>query len=132
MRDSVDSGDLTPRTRDVLKLISIPVIGASLCCLSPLLIFFLGLSSLSFAAGLSDILYIEYAWLFQLSGLALLGLSLFFYFRRRGICTLSAARRNRARILNMVLISVVGALLGYLFFLHVVVHYLGVWVGMWP
>lgn len=39
----------TPRLWDVLKISSLPVVFASLCCLSPVLLVLLGLSTVSFA-----------------------------------------------------------------------------------
>jgi uncharacterized membrane protein len=47
-------------TKEVLKISSLPVIFASLCCLSPLILVALGLSTVSFATSLADTLYDDY------------------------------------------------------------------------
>ena len=119
------------KIRDIFKIVSIPIIGASLCCLSPLLIFFLGFSTISFAASLTDVLYGQWKWAFRLVGLLLLVVFLVLHFRKRGICTIDQAVRERNKIINTVLIALIVGVLGYLFFLYVVVHYLGVWAGVW-
>jgi len=117
--------------KETLKIISIPVLGASLCCLSPLLLFVFGLGSLSFAASLADIFYGEWKWAFRTFGLFLLAIFLFLHFRKEGICTFDAAKRHRNKILNTILVSVIAAVLGYWFFLYVVVHYWGVFLQLW-
>jgi hypothetical protein len=117
--------------KDIFKISSVPIIGASLCCLSPLLLFVFGLSSLSFAASLSDVFYGEWKWAFRGFGIVLLFLFLFFHFWRKGICSLDTAKREKNKIINTVLLSLFVFVLGYLFFLYVVVHYAGVWAGIW-
>ncbi len=118
--------------RDLLRLTGLPILIASLCCLSPLILVLLGVASISFASSLADTLYGEYKWLFRGVGLVTLSLSLYFYFTRtRGICTLDEARRRRNEILNYLALAVLCSVIGYLFFLYVVVHYLGVWYGLW-
>lgn len=119
------------KPKELLKLTGIPVLFASLCCLSPLLLVFFGLASVSFAAELADTFYGEWKWAFRLAGLLFLSLFLFFYFRKKGICTLDQAKRHRNKIINTVLIVFITAILGYVFFLYVVVHYWGVWLNIW-
>lgn len=116
---------------EAFKIASIPVILASLCCLSPVILVLLGLSTVGFAASLSDTFYGEYRWYFRLVGLlALLGAYLY-YLRRQGICTLDQAKRERNRIINGLVITLIVGILGYLFFLYVVVEYLGKWLQIW-
>lgn len=112
-------------------LISSVVVGASLCCLTPLVLVMLGLSSVAFASSLADNLYGNYKWAFRGVALLFLALGLWFYFRKQGICTFEQAKRKRNKIINTVLLALVAAVLGYLFFLYVVVHYAGVWFGIW-
>ncbi len=119
------------KIREYLKLVSIPIAFASLCCLSPLVLFVFGLASLSFAVSLSDTLYGTYKWVFRSIGLILLGVFLILYFKKKGVCTLNQAKRRKNEIINTILIVLIFAILGYIFFLYVVVHYLGVWVGVW-
>ncbi len=118
--------------KDFFKISALPVFVASLCCLSPIILVLLGLSSVSFASSLSGILYGEYKWVFRLVGLLLLALSVVYYLRRtKGICTLDEAKKWRAEVINIISFSLIAGILGYLFFLYIVVHYLGVWLGLW-
>lgn len=118
--------------KEVLKVSSLPVLLASLCCLSPVILVLLGLASASFATSLADTLYGDYKWWFRGVGfLALLG-SLYYYLtRKKGICTIDEAVRRRNEITNYLALTVIVGVLGYLFFLYVVVHYVGVWLSLW-
>lgn len=92
----------------------------------------LGLATVSFASSLADTLYGQYKWAFRALGLMSLAVSLYYYLTRtRGICTLDEAKRRRQEILNYVALALIGGVLGYLFFLYVVVHYVGVWLQLW-
>ena len=62
--------------KSILKITGIPVVIASLCCLTPVVIVLFGLGSVSLAASLADTLYGTYAWVFRIVGLVLLGLSI--------------------------------------------------------
>ncbi len=117
--------------RDAFCIIGIPVVAASLCCLSPVILVLLGLSTASFAGSLVDTLYGDYKWVFRGVGLILLIISLVLYFRKRGVCTLDQAKRRRNEIINTVLIALIAAVAGYFFFLYVVVEYIGMWLNIW-
>lgn len=117
--------------RDVFKLVSVPVAFASLCCLSPVILVLLGLSTVSFAGSLADTLYGEYKWVFRIVGLLLLIVALILYFRRKGVCTLDQAKRHRNEIINTTIITLIAAVIGYVFFLYVVVEYIGIWLSIW-
>lgn len=123
---------MSQKWTEVLKISSVPVVLASLCCLSPVILVLLGISTVSFASGLADTLYGDYKWVFRGVGLlALLG-ALFFYLRRsKGICTIDEAVRRRNEIINYLALTLIAGVLGYLFFLYVVVHYLGAWLHLW-
>ncbi|QQR78935.1 MAG: hypothetical protein IPJ68_01535 [Candidatus Moraniibacteriota bacterium] len=117
--------------KEVFRVASVPVIIASLCCLSPVMLVLLGLSTVGFAASLSDTFYGEYKWLFRLAGLLALGLAYLVHLRRQGICTLDQAKRERNRIVNGLLVTLIAGVIGYIFFLYVVVEYLGRWLQIW-
>jgi hypothetical protein len=118
--------------KELLKLSAPSVLVASLCCLSPVVLVLLGLSSVSFAASLGDTLYGDYKWVFRGVGLLLLLVTLVFYFRRRkGICSLSQLKRRKNEVINIVLITLITGVLAYVFFLYVVVHYIGVFLTIW-
>lgn len=118
--------------KGAVKLSSLPVVFASLCCLSPIILVLLGLSTVSLASSLADTLYGDYAWYFRGVGLALLAVAIIYYLRRtKGICTLDDAKKRRNEIINVVLLSLIVAVIGYVFFLYVVLHYIGVFLKLW-
>lgn len=118
--------------KEILKISSLPIVLASLCCLSPIILVLLGVSTVSFASSLSDTLYGEYKWMFRAVGLLALLLSLAHYFRRqRGICTIDDAKRRRNEIINYLALTLIAGVLGYIIFLYVIVHYVGVWLSLW-
>lgn len=120
------------KIKEILKISSIPVVLASLCCLSPVILVLIGVSTVSFASSLADTLYGDYKWIFRGVGLAALLIALFFYLtRQKGICTIDEAKRRRNEIINYLALTLIAGVLGYLFFLYVVVHYLGVWLDLW-
>ncbi len=120
------------RFREILRISGVPVVLASLCCLSPVILVLLGISSVSFASSLADTFYGEYKWVFRGIGIMTLTVSLVYYlYRQKGICTLDQVKRRRNEIVNYVMLTLVAGVLGYLFFLYVVVHYLGVWLSIW-
>ncbi|OGZ10191.1 MAG: hypothetical protein A3D65_03360 [Candidatus Lloydbacteria bacterium RIFCSPHIGHO2_02_FULL_50_13] len=118
--------------KDLLRVSSAPVIFASLCCLSPVILVLLGLSSVSFATSLADTLYGDYKWTFRVLGLVALVIALIYYLRRqKGICTLDDAVRRRNEVVNIVAVSVIAGIIGYIVFLYIVVHYIGVFLRIW-
>lgn len=117
---------------EILKISSVPVVIASMCCLSPVILVLLGVSTVSFASSLADTFYGQYKWIFRVVGLLALLLSLMYYLRRtKGICTIDDIVRRRNEVLNYIALSVIVGVLGYVFFLYVVVHYVGVWLSVW-
>lgn len=104
---------------------------ASLCCVTPIVLVLLGLSSVTFAASLGNLLYGEYKWLFRLIGLVALLIAIYFYFRRKGICTFDQYKRNRNKVINVVSLTVITAVLMYLFFNYVILEVIGVKLNLW-
>jgi hypothetical protein len=120
------------KIKEILKVTGLPVVVASLCCLSPVIFVLLGVSTVSFASSLADTLYGDYKWVFRGVGLGALSLSLYYYLTRtKGICTFDEVKRRRNEIINYVALTLIAGVLGYLFFLYVVVHYIGVWLALW-
>jgi len=116
--------------KGVLLISALAGLIGGLCCVTPVVLVLLGLASISVAADLGNVLYGDYRWLFRLTALALLALALWIYFRRRGICTLDQARRERNRIVNTSLVVVIGAVGVYIFWTYIAVHYWGIAVGL--
>ena len=118
--------------KSILKITGVPIVVASLCCLTPVVLVFFGLGSVSIAASLADMLYGTYKWAFRIAGLVLLGLSLVWYLRReKGICTLDEAKRRRNEILNITGITLAIGVIGYFLWLYVAVEYAGRWLNIW-
>ncbi len=118
--------------RDIGRITGIPILIASLCCLSPVILVLLGLTTTSFATSLSDTLYGQYRWVFRLVGLAALAISIIWHLRKRkNICTLDQAKRQRRKIINVILLSVIVAILGYVIWLYVIVEYIGKLLNIW-
>ena len=120
------------KLKDIFRITALPVFVASLCCLSPVILVSLGLASVSFATSLADTLYGDYKWVFRGVGLVGLAIALVFYLRRqKGVCTIDDVKQRRNEVLNIVGLSLITAVLGYTFFLYVVVEYLGVSLHIW-
>ena len=119
------------KLKEILKLTWLPVVGASLCCLSPVIIVLLGLGTVSFGTSLADSFYGDYKWAFRAFGAVLLLLSIIFYYRGKGVCSLDQAKKHRNEIINTVLISLLVGVLGYVFFSYAVFYFIEVWMGLW-
>lgn len=119
------------KIKDIFKVITVPVIFSSLCCLSPLLLFIFGLSTASFAGSLADTLYWEWKWAFRIMGILLFLVFIYFYFRKKGICTIEKAKRDRNKIINFIILTFLIGILMYLFWLYIVLHYIGVYFKLW-
>lgn len=118
--------------KEIFKITGLPVLVASLCCLTPVVVVLFGLGSASLAASLADTLYGTYKWVFRVVGLVLLGFSLVWYLRReKGICTIDEAKKRRNEIFNIVVISLTAGVAGYFFWLYVVVEYIGKLLSIW-
>ena len=120
------------KLKELFKISSVPVVFASLCCLSPVVIVLLGLGSVTFASSLADTLYGEYKWYFRSLGIVLLiGAYLYYLRKNKGVCTLDQAKRRRNEIINSFLITLIAGVVGYIVFLYVTVHYIGVFLQIW-
>ncbi|MEX0932686.1 MAG: hypothetical protein WDZ77_01125 [Candidatus Pacearchaeota archaeon] len=117
--------------KDILKITGIPVLFASLCCLTPIILVLFGLGSLSFAASLADNLYGNYKWAFRSLGLLLLALSLFIYFRSEGICTIKKIKSERRKIINTILVILITAIIIYVLWLYFILEIVGILLGIW-
>lgn len=120
------------KIKELFKISGLPVVFASLCCLSPIVVVLFGLGSVTFASTLADTLYGDYKWYFRAFGLILLLAAYVWYLRKnKGICTIDQAKRHRNEIINNILILLITGVLGYIIFLYVIVHYIGVFLKIW-
>jgi len=114
----------------ILLISGLAALVGGLCCVTPVVLVLLGLASLSVAADLGNVLYGDYRWEFRAAALICLALALWIYFRKRGICTLDEARRQRNRITNISLVVLITAIGMYIFWTYLAVHYWGIAVGL--
>jgi len=120
------------KSKEILKLVGIPVVVVSLCCLTPIIVVMFGLGSVAIAGSLADSLYGDYRWVFRLAGLVLLGLSVFLYIRRqKGICTLDEAKRRRNDIFNVIVVALTVGIVGYFVWLYIILEYVGRFLHIW-
>ena len=116
--------------RGIFLTSALAIATACLCCITPLALVLFGLASVSTAVSVDNVLSGKYVWVFRSGGLLFLAAGLVVYFRRRGVCTLDAARRQRNRILNTVLLTLLFAIGGYIAFEYIALGYWGVAVGL--
>lgn len=117
--------------RALLGLVLSSAVVASLCCLPSVVLVLFGLASVSTAAALSDKLYwgpTRYVLYVVSLGLAIAGLVV--YFRRRGICSLNTAKRERNRIINITLLVLGAGVLTYLVWNFVILDLIGIAAGL--
>jgi len=116
--------------KGIFLISSLAALIGGLCCVTPVVLVLLGLSTLAFANSVGNVLYGEYRWAFRVAALVFLALTLWVYFRKRGICTLDQARRERNRIVNTTLVVLIFATGMYIFWTYFAVHYWGIGVGL--
>ena len=118
--------------KELKGVISLSAFVGGLCCFTPVVLVLFGVSSISYAASLSDTLYYGYRWYFR--GFAfftlLLGLAYYFY-KRHGVCSLDEVKRQRQKIINITLVAIIVATLAYIIWLYVIVEIIGVVLGIW-
>jgi len=124
------SSDHKNSDRPLLLLSAFSGLVGGLCCLAPIVMVLLGLSTVAAANSVGNWLYGDYKWHFRAVAAVFLILAGVMYFRSQGICTLDIARRQRNRIWNGVLLALSGAVTVYVFWTYVVLHYLGIAVGL--
>lgn len=128
--------------KDLLTIGGISAFIAGLCCFTPVVLVLvglgLGLLGISFAPGdtafassLTNILYGQYKWAFRSAGLLALTGGLVVYFRKRGICTLDEAKRQRRKIINIVLLALLGSIFLYIVWLYGAVELMGLALNIW-
>lgn len=124
--------EIIKELKNLKGVLSFSAFIGGLCCFTPVVLVLLGVSSISYAASLSDTLYYGYRWAFR--GVALLallsGLGYYFY-TRHGVCSIDEVKRQRQKIINITLLAVIVGTFLYIFWLYVVVEIIGVILGIW-
>lgn len=98
------------RHRDAPACLGIGVLGGLIgisCCVSPVVLYLIGLASATEAVGLGNRLYGEYAWYFRGVGLLVGGAAFALYLRGRGQCDLRGARNQWRTIATAAAVGVV-------------------------
>lgn len=119
------------KLRELFNLTGLPIFIASLCCLTPIILVLFGLSSLSFAISLSNLLDGQYRWAFILAGVVSVIISLIIYFRKKGICTIDQVQKHRNEIINKVLLVLIVGVIGYILFFIIFLGYIGRILELW-
>ena len=116
----------------IKKIVPLVAFIAGLCCFTPIILVLFGLSSVAFAASLSDVLYYQYKWAFRGVALFLLALALFWYFYKlEKVCTFDELKKKRRKIINFTLLTLIIAVLSYIIWLYVIVGIVGIFLGIW-
>jgi|TARA_Y100000310_G_C20698427_1_gene827405 hypothetical protein len=116
----------------IKKIVPLVAFIAGLCCFTPIILVLFGLSSVAFAASLSDVLYYQYKWAFRGVALFLLALALFWYFYKlEKVCTFDELKKKRRKIINFTLLTLIIAVLSYIIWLYVIVEIVGIFLGIW-
>lgn len=77
------------------------------CCVSPVVLVLLGLSSVSLAIDLGNTLYYEYGWYFRGAALLLAVVGVVLILRRRGACSLEGARARWQLLLTVLVVMMI-------------------------
>ena len=103
-----------------------------LCCFTPLALVLLGISTVSFAASLSNTWYGTYKWMFRGAAFLFLLAALFWYFyKKEKVCTIDEFKKKRRTIINFALIAIILAIMAYVIWLYVIVEVIGLVIGVW-
>lgn len=113
----------------LFKFAFIAAFVSSLCCISPIFFVLLGLASASAAAYWGNYLFFGYWDRFLAIGFLLMAWGLLIYWRRRGICTFDAAKRQRRKIINSILLAI-PLFLGLYVLLEIVSELIWIWMGL--
>jgi hypothetical protein len=125
----VDSSPNSDR-KFALLVSAIGALTGGLCCLAPIVMVSLGITTVTIANSWGNLLYGEYKWEFRFAGLLLMAVTVVLYLRSRGVCTLDQFKRQRNRLINLVLMAGLGFTAAYVFWTYVVLHYWGIWAGL--
>jgi heme A synthase len=120
------------QTSFLKKVVPIAAFIGGLCCFTPVVLVLLGLSTVTFAASLSDVLYGQYKLAFIGATLLFLFGALFWYFyKKENICSIDSVKRKRRLIINFTLTALIIVTIAYVIWLYVIVEIIGIFLGLW-
>lgn len=90
------------------------------CCVTPVVLVLVGLSSVSFAISLGNTLYYQYGWYFRGAALLFAFAGLYIHLKRRNACTLRGAKSQWRMIA-----AVFGSMVVVYWLLYLLTSYLG-------
>lgn len=90
------------------------------CCVTPLVLVLLGLSSVSFGISLGNTLYYQYGWYFRGAALGLACSGLYVSLKRRKACSLRGAKAQWRMI-----VAVFASMVAVYWVLYLLTSYLG-------
>jgi len=99
--------DRVPKDRSGLTLGVLAGLVGIACCVSPVVLVLLGLSSVSFALSLGNTLYYEYGWYFRGAALLLAAAGVVGILRRRKSCSVRGLREQWRLLLSVALAMVI-------------------------
>lgn len=91
-----------------------------LCCVSPVVLVFLGLSSVSFAISLGNTLYYQYGWYFRGAAFLTAAVGIYLHLKGQRACSVEGLRA-RWKTLAAVAMSMVAV--------YLALYYLTTWLG---
>lgn len=91
-----------------------------LCCVSPVVMVLLGLSTVSFAISLANTLYYQYGWYFRGAALLMATAGMVWHLRRQRACSVEGLRASW-KMLAAVVVSMVAVYVG--------LYYVTTWLG---
>lgn len=86
-----------------LKLGALAGLAGISCCVGPVVLVLLGLSSVAFAISLADTLYYEYGWYFRGPAIVLASIGVIRILRQRNACSLRGVRAQWKLLLTVAL-----------------------------
>ena len=93
---------------------------AILCCISPVILVLLGLSSVTAAIALGNNLFSNYKFYFIGVSVLFLIIAIFFYLKKKNQCSLSGVRKNINQIIVIVFIAIL---------VYIIWYYFTTWLG---
>ena len=131
-REGVDLPPPEGETKGLWKVVALSSLTASLCCLpSVVWVLFAGSSAIVSADQLSNDLYFGIARpILYLISLGMVAIGLVIHFRKRGVCTVDAAKREQKRIINTALAVLTASFIVYFIWNFIILELVGVALGL--